>query len=144
MLKNIIKSIINRFNNKLKNISIDYPKKTQISNNVFIGKNTVIRSRGGVTIGKNTVIACNVTILSANHDYNHGLPFSDDYILKPVIVGDNVWIGTGVIILPGITIGSNVVIGAGTIVNNNIPDNYIICNETKIKIIGTRESKNNG
>lgn len=44
---------------------------------------------------------------------------------KPVIIGDNVWIGGGVIILPGVTIGNNVVIGAGSVVTKDIPDNKI-------------------
>ena len=43
----------------------------------------------------------------------------------PVIIGNNVWIGGGAIILPGVTIGDNVVIGAGCIVTKSIPDNVI-------------------
>lgn len=43
----------------------------------------------------------------------------------PVIIGDNVWIGSGAIIMPGVTIGNNVVIGVGSIVTKNIPDNVI-------------------
>ena len=43
----------------------------------------------------------------------------------PVIIGNNVWIGGGAIILPGVTIGNNVVIGAGSVVTKNIPDNVI-------------------
>ena len=43
----------------------------------------------------------------------------------PVIIGNNVWIGGGAIILPGVTIGDNVVIGAGSIVTKSIPDNVI-------------------
>ena len=43
----------------------------------------------------------------------------------PVIIGDNVWIGGGAIIMPGVTIGNNVVIGAGSVVTHDIPDNTI-------------------
>lgn len=46
-------------------------------------------------------------------------------ITKPITIGDNVYIGTNTIILPGVTIGSNVVIGAGAIVSKNIPDNSV-------------------
>ena len=46
-------------------------------------------------------------------------------IALPITVGDNVWIGTNVSVLPGVTIGSNVVIGAGSVVNRNIPDGVI-------------------
>ena len=43
----------------------------------------------------------------------------------PVVIGDNVWIGGGAIIMPGVTIGDNVVIGAGSIVTKDIPSNTI-------------------
>ncbi len=46
-------------------------------------------------------------------------------ITKPIVLGDNVYIGNNVIILPGVTIGSNVVIGAGAIVSRDIPDNSV-------------------
>ena len=45
----------------------------------------------------------------------------------PVVIGDNVWIGGGAIILPGVTIGNNVVIGAGSIVTKDIPDDVVAC-----------------
>ncbi len=46
-------------------------------------------------------------------------------ITKPIVLGDNVYVGNNVIILPGVTIGSNVVIGAGAIVSRDIPDNSV-------------------
>ena len=46
-------------------------------------------------------------------------------ITKPITVGDNVYIGTNTIILPGVTIGNDVIIGAGAIVSKNIPDNSV-------------------
>lgn len=55
--------------------------------------------------------------------YRHLIP--DLEITKPIVVGDNVYIGNNVIILPGVTIGSNVVIGAGAIVSRDIPDNSV-------------------
>lgn len=46
-------------------------------------------------------------------------------ITKPITIGDNVYIGNNVIILPGVTIGSNVIIGAGAVVSRSIPDNSL-------------------
>lgn len=43
----------------------------------------------------------------------------------PIVIGDNVWIGGGVIIMPGVTIGNNVVIGAGSVVTKDIPDHVV-------------------
>jgi len=135
-----IKKIINHVKFFYKGVDIDSPKNVTIGENVYIGKNVNIRGRGGVVIGDNVVIAFNTIILSANHNYKTGIPFGDDYILKPTIIGKGCWIGAGVIILPGVTIGDNVVVGAGTIVNQDIPDNAIICNDTKIKIIKYRKN----
>lgn len=86
-----------------------------------------------IVIGKNGLIAPNVQIYTAYHPANatqrFGLPKDDGSFefcktqIKPVIIGNNVWIGGGVIILPGVTIGNNVVIGAGSVVTKDIPDN---------------------
>ena len=46
-------------------------------------------------------------------------------ITKPIVVGDNVYIGNNVILLPGVTIGNNVIIGAGAVVSKDIPDNSV-------------------
>ena len=79
-----------------------------------------------ITIGKNVFIAHNTVFIT--HD-GGTLLFRDEIpdleITKPIVVGDNVYIGYGVVILPGVTIGNNVVIGAGTIVTKNVPDNSV-------------------
>lgn len=46
-------------------------------------------------------------------------------ITKPIVIGNNVYIGNNVIILPGVTIGNNVIIGAGAVVSKNIPSNSV-------------------
>ena len=75
--------------------------------------------------GENLIIeppfACDYGIYTAGHpldasDRNKGLEYA-----YPITIGNNVWIGAGVIILPGVTIGNNVVIGAGSVVTKNIP-----------------------
>ena len=77
-------------------------------------------------LGNNVHITDGVKFIT--HDggtllYRHLIP--DLEITKPIVVGDNVYIGNNVIILPGVTIGSNVVIGAGAIVSRDIPDNSV-------------------
>lgn len=79
-----------------------------------------------ITLGNNVHITDGVKFIT--HDggtllYRHLIP--DLEITKPIVVGDNVYIGNNVIILPGVTIGSNVVIGAGAIVSRDIPDNSV-------------------
>lgn len=79
-----------------------------------------------LTIGKNVHITDGVKLIT--HDggtlaFRHLVP--DLEITKPITIGDNVYFGNNVIVLPGVTIGSNVVIGAGAIVTKDIPDNSL-------------------
>lgn len=79
-----------------------------------------------ISLGKNVHITEGVNFIT--HDggtllYRHLVP--DLEITKPIIVGDDVYIGNNVIILPGVKIGNNVVIGAGAIVSKDIPDNSV-------------------
>lgn len=78
-----------------------------------------------VRFGDNVFIAPDCGFYTAGHpvnvaERNEGLEYA-----RPITVGNNVWIGGGVRVLPGVTIGSNVVIGAGSVVNRDIPDNVI-------------------
>lgn len=79
-----------------------------------------------ITLGSNVHITDGVKFIT--HDggtllYRNQVP--DLEITKPIFVGDNVYIGNNVIVLPGVTIGSNVVIGAGAVVAKDIPDNSV-------------------
>ncbi|HNX14714.1 MAG TPA: DapH/DapD/GlmU-related protein [Oscillospiraceae bacterium] len=79
-----------------------------------------------ISIGDNVHITDGVKFIT--HDggtllYRRLIP--DLEITKPITVGDSVYIGNNVIILPGVTIGNNVVIGAGAVVTKNIPDNSV-------------------
>lgn len=79
-----------------------------------------------ITLGDNVYITDGVKFI--NHDggtllFRDRVP--DLEITKPIVVGDNVYFGNNVIVLPGVTIGSNVVIGAGAVVSRDIPDNCV-------------------
>ncbi len=79
-----------------------------------------------ITLGNNVHITEGVNFIT--HDGGTLLyrdKVADLEITKPIVVGDNVYIGNDVIILPGVTIGSNVVIGAGAVVSRDIPDNSV-------------------
>lgn len=79
-----------------------------------------------ITLGNNVHITDGTKFIT--HDggtllYRNQIP--DLEITKPIVVGNNVYIGNNVIILPGVTIGNNVVIGAGAVVSKDIPDNSV-------------------
>jgi len=103
----------------------DYGYNIEVGENFYSNHNLVILDGGKVTFGDNVFIAPNCCFSTAGHPLdseqrNKGLEFA-----YPITVGNNVWFGAGVIVLPGITIGDDVVIGAGTIVNRNIPSGVI-------------------
>lgn len=103
----------------------DYGYNIEIGANFFANHNTVILDGGRVTFGDNVFIAPNCGFYTAGHpiDFerrNRGLEYA-----YPITVGDNVWIGAGVQVMPGVTIGSNVVIGGGSVVVKDIPSNSV-------------------
>lgn len=114
----------------------DYGKHTFVGNNVIININCTFVDCNKIEIGSNVLIASNVQIYTATHSVDpderlvagwnegSGIPYFRTYAL-PVKIEDNVWIGGGVIILPGVTIGKNSVIGAGSIVTRSIPENSV-------------------
>lgn len=96
-----------------------------LGSNVYANFNLTLVDDGHIYIGDKTMIAPNVTITTATHPVlpalrEHGIQYNVD-----VHIGKNVWIGAGVIILPGVTIGDNAVIGAGAVVTRDIPANVV-------------------
>nr|WP_315233519.1 acyltransferase [uncultured Flavobacterium sp.] len=97
-----------------------------IGNNSGIGRGSHICAMDIVEIGENVMIAEQLIIITVNHQISMtknmiNLPM----IKKPVKIGDNVWLGARVTILPGVTIGDNVVIAAGSIVTRDCSSNGI-------------------
>lgn len=111
-----------------------------IGDNFFINRNSIISCRNMINIGDNCCIGPNVCIYDHNHLYDcNGVKAG--YSLGEVIIGNNVWIGAGVIILSGTHIGDNCIVAAGTIVKGTFPDNCMISNEKVTKTKSLREMK---
>lgn len=98
--------------------------KVSIGDNSYINSNLNLIDDYTINIGKYCLIAPNVSITTTGHPVDPELRKTKMYTF-PVNIEDNVWIGTGVIILPGVTIGKNSVIGAGSIVTKYIPSNVV-------------------
>lgn len=103
----------------------DYGYNIEIGENFYSNHNLTILDGNKVKFGDNVFIAPNCGFYTAGHplDYetrNKGLEYT-----RPIEIGNNVWIGGNVVVLPGVKIGDNVVIGAGTIVTKDIPSNVV-------------------
>lgn len=92
-----------------------------------------------VTIGTNTIIGPGVVIVAFNHGTEpHGVPMRyQDYKDKEsnsILIGEDVWLGANVIVLPGTIIGDGSIVGAGTIVKGNIPPGVMVYAEMKDRL----------
>ena len=103
----------------------DYGRNIEVGEDFFANYNLVILDVGKVKIGKNAQIAPNVAIYTAGHPIHPDSRNSGYEYGIPVTIGDNVWLGGNVCIMPGVTIGDNAVIGAGSVVTKDIPSNVI-------------------
>lgn len=108
------------------NIRVDYGYNIYIGENFYSNHDLTILDVAPVTIGDNCMVAPGVHIYTATHptdpmERNSGLEYA-----KPVVIGDNCWIGGRSIINPGVTIGNNVVIASGTVVTKDVPDNVVV------------------
>jgi len=144
MKKVLIKMIMNKLLNKLFRINkakfeVNFLSKVVKPNKIiFRGniphslankRNCFIQARNGIIFGNNVIWADNVGIISSNHNK---LNFTKHIIVPPIIIGDNVWIGFGAVILPGVEIGNNVVIGANSVISKDIIDNTTVVGNNKI------------
>lgn len=132
--------IINKLFGKVSdNFFIEPPFRCDYGYNISIGKNfysnynCTILDCAKVTIGDNVMFAPNVSLFTAGHPVHFELRNSGIEYAFPITIGNNVWIGGGVIINPNITIGDNVVIGSGSVVTKNIPsDSIAVGNPCKV------------
>jgi len=106
-------------------VIITCPEKVIIGNDVAIAEFVHIWGRGGIEIGNDTLIASHCVITSETHSINN-LLYRETHENGAVVIGNNVWLGAGVIVLPGICIGDNSVIGAGSVVTKNVPANCVV------------------
>ena len=94
-------------------------------NHVYANSNLTLVDDGHIYVGDNVMFGPNVTIATANHPITPDLRSKGLQYNKDVHIGNNVWLGSNVVVVPGVKIGNNSVIGAGSIVTKDIPDNVV-------------------
>lgn len=124
----LLKNIIGKFKGSpiiFSPFYCDYGRNIEIGENFFSNHNLILMDGGKIRIGDNVFIGPNCCFTTAGHPIdkdqrNEGLEFA-----YPISIGNNVWIGANVTVLPNIKIGDNTVIGAGSVVTKDIPSDVI-------------------
>ena len=102
----------------------DSGKNTHVGKRVFVNAGCQFQDQGGIWIGDDVLIGPQTVIATLNHE-----PNPDDRAsiwAKPVRIGDKVWIGAHVTILPGVAIGEGAIVGAGAVVTKDVPPRTVV------------------
>lgn len=100
-------------------------KHVHFGNNVYANFNLTLVDDTHIYVGNNVMFGPNVTVCTATHPIYPVIRYKQAQYNLPVVIGNNVWIGSNSVILPGVHIGDNSVIGAGSIVTKDIPANVV-------------------
>ncbi|MFI2661226.1 sugar O-acetyltransferase [Micromonospora carbonacea] len=103
----------------------DYGWNTHLGPRGFVNFNAVFLDVAPITIGADVQIGPNVQLLTATHPVDPEPRRQKWEAAQPITLGDNVWLGGGVIVLAGVTIGDNTVVGAGAVVTRDLPANIV-------------------
>lgn len=117
----------------------DCGKNITVGKNVFINACCKFQDQGGITIGDGVLIGHNVTLATLNHEENP--EFRQNIYPKPIVIGNNVWIGSNATILQGVTVGDGAIIGANAVVTKSVPENTVVAG-VPARIIKKIERKN--
>ncbi|HEY6562551.1 MAG TPA: sugar O-acetyltransferase [Polyangiaceae bacterium] len=103
----------------------DYGSQIRIGARTFANFNLVLLDVAPITIGEDVQIGPNVQLLTPTHPTEPAPRRAKIEAAKPIAIGDNVWLGGGVIVCPGVSIGENTVVGAGAVVTRNLPPGVV-------------------
>lgn len=102
----------------------DYGSNIRLGRKCYFNFNCVVLDVCPVTVGDHTLFGPAVQIYTASHPLDAELRRTQEFG-KPVVIGSDVWVGGGAIILPGVTVGSRSVIGAGSVVTRDVPEGVL-------------------
>ena len=103
----------------------DYGYNIHIGEGSFVNFDCVFLDLAPIRIGRNTLIGPKVQLLTPHHPLDPDLRATGREAGKPITIGDNCWLGGGVIVCPGVRIGNGAIIGAGSVVTRDIPANSV-------------------
>lgn len=103
----------------------DFGWQTHVGARTFANFGLTVLDVATVTIGDDVQIAPHVQLLTATHPLDPEPRRAKWESAEPITIGDNVWLGGGVIVCPGVTIGHNTVVGAGSVVTKDLPPDVV-------------------
>lgn len=96
--------------------------RIHIGNGTYLNRNTEIIAAKDVTIGRDCLISWDVLIMDTSQ---HGV-WNEPIVVRPVAIGDHVWIGARAVILPGVAIGDHAIVGAAAVVTRDVPPSTMV------------------
>ncbi|MBX9362392.1 sugar O-acetyltransferase [Streptomyces sp. WAC04114] len=106
-------------------VYVDYGSNISIGARTFVNYNLTALDVARITIGEECQIGPNVQLLTPTHPVEPEPRRDKLEAARPIVIGDNVWLGGGVIVCPGVTIGDNAVVGAGAVVTRDVPADVV-------------------
>lgn len=106
-------------------LRVDYGCHLRIGARSFANFGLVALDVAPISIGDDVQIGTNVQLLTPTHPTDAALRRDKWEAAQPIVIGDNVWLGSGAIVLAGVTIGDNTVVGAGAVVTRDLPANVV-------------------
>lgn len=118
----------------------DYGYQTHIGARTFVNWGLVSLDVATVTIGDDVQMGPNIQLLTATHPIDPTLRRDRWEAAQPILIGNNAWLGGGVVVCPGVTIGENTVVGAGAVATRDLPANVVAVGNPA-RVIRTIDSK---
>ena len=106
-------------------LHVDYGRHLRIGERTFVNFGLMALDVSWITIGDDVQIGPNVQLLTPTHPLDPELRRAKWEAAEPIVIGDNVWLGGGAIVLAGVTVGDNSVVGAGSVVTRDVPANVV-------------------
>ncbi|MFJ4710687.1 sugar O-acetyltransferase [Streptomyces sp. NPDC088785] len=121
-------------------LAVDYGTYISIGARTFINSGAVLLDVAPIRIGEDVQIGPNVQLLTPTHPIEAEPRRAKWEAARPITIGDNVWLGGGVIVCPGVTIGANTVVGAGSVVTRDLPADVVAVGNPARVVRGLPES----
>lgn len=123
------------------NVSFRNAERIWIGAGSHLGEHSVIwagNTSGTIRLGRKCLLGPRVTITASNYGIERGTPVMDQAkIERDIIIGDDVWLGAGAVVVAGVRIGNGAVVGAGAVVTKDVPENAVV-GGVPARVIGER------